>query len=53
MPEIKIKSLTDSQLWSIVLIPTDDRMPQKTKNYILSATKEFHSRKLKLIPICK
>jgi len=43
-----ISTLSDRQLWNLVLRPFENNMPEKIKRYLKKAEKEFHKRKIKL-----
>jgi hypothetical protein len=47
----KVQHLSDKQLWKLVLIPIEDRMPKDLINYLNDVKSEFDKRPIKLKPI--
>jgi len=46
-----VKTLTDAELWRIILGPETDRAPEEIEKFYQDVTTEFHRRKIKLYPV--
>ena len=47
------KKMSNELLWQCVLTPIEKRMPENLRAFLKEAEKEFHSRGIKLYPICR
>lgn len=47
----RVKRLSNSQLYKLILTPVENEMPKRLKSWLKLVEKEFHSRDIKLKPI--